>query len=107
MTGGDRRGGQTYRSQKSLELLVLVEPGRELAAAGVPRLLHLALDLPQPVDLLAEHGQLALLGREVELQVDGGLGVGQVDGWPARPGDTDYWAALQHQATARPSIQTM
>ena len=71
MRGGG--GGSTYRSQKSLELLVLVEPGRQLAPALVLCLLHLGLDLPQPVDLLVQHRQLTLLCGQVEFQVDGSL----------------------------------
>ena len=70
MRGGE---GSTYRSQKSLELLVLVEPGGQLAAPLILRLLHLGLDLPQPVDLLVQHSQLTLLGCQVEFQVDGSL----------------------------------
>ena len=71
MRGGG--GGSTYRSQKSLELLVLVEPGGQLAPALVLCLLHLGLDLPQPVDLLVQHCQLTLLSSQVEFQVDGSL----------------------------------
>lgn len=71
MRGGG--GGSTYRSQKSLELLVLVEPGGQLAPALVLCLLHLGLDLPQPVDLLVQHRQLTLLSGQVEFQVDGSL----------------------------------
>ena len=70
--------GKTHRSQKSLELFVLMEPGWQLAAPLVPRLLHLRLDLPQPLDLLVEHGQLALLSRQVEFQVNGSLCVRQI-----------------------------
>ena len=73
-----RGEGSTHRSQKSLELLVLVEPGGQLAPPLVPRLLHLRLDLPQPLDLLVEHGQLALLSRQVEFQVNGSLCVRQI-----------------------------
>ena len=68
-----RREGSTHRSQKSLELLVLVEPGGQLAPALVLCLLHLGLDLPQPVDLLVQHRQLTLLSGQVEFQVDGSL----------------------------------
>ena len=68
-----RGKGSTHRSQKSLELLVLVEPGGQLAPALVLRLLHLGLDLPQPVDLLVQHRQLTLLSGQVEFQVDGSL----------------------------------
>ena len=60
-----REKGITHRSQKSLELLVLMEPGGQLAATLVLRLLHLGLDLPQPVDLLVQHSQLTLLGCQV------------------------------------------
>ena len=73
-----RGEGSTHRSQKSLELLVLVEPGGQLAPALVLCLLHLGLDLPQPLNLLVQHGQLALLGGQVELQVDRGLCVRQI-----------------------------
>ena len=68
-----RGEGSTHRSQKSLELLVLVEPGGQLAPALVLCLLHLGLDLPQPVDLLVQHRQLTLLSGQVEFQVDGSL----------------------------------
>ena len=74
---GDRGEG-THRSQKSLELFVLVKPGGQLAPPHVPSLFHLRLDLPQPLDLLVQHRQLALLGRQVEFQVDGSLCVWQI-----------------------------
>ena len=64
----------TYRGKQILKLVILLQPFGKFLFSFVFGFFHLLFDLSESLDLLAEHDQLGLLGRQVELQVDGGLG---------------------------------